>query len=63
MMLTGLEPVKGEEKEKSELAELMGKRDVYSKVLDRLATYFSFDEVEKDQRIYADACANLLKTL
>ena len=60
MVFIGMGLVKGEEKEKSELAELMGKIDAYSKVLDRLATYFSFDEVEKDQRIYDDATANLV---
>ncbi len=43
----GMAPVKGEEKEKSELARLMGKIDTHYKALERLATYFSFDEVEK----------------
>ncbi len=60
MVFAGLGLVKGGEKEKSELAELMCKIDAYSKTLDRLATYFSFDEVEKDRKIYEDACANLV---
>ncbi len=60
MVFTGLGLVKGDEKEKSELAELMCKIDVYSKTLDRLATYFSFAEVEKERKIYEDACANLV---
>lgn len=60
VVFTGLEPVKSEEKKKGELAELMGKIDAYSKVLDRLATYFSFDEVEKERNIYDDASANLV---
>ncbi|KAB2834070.1 MAG: hypothetical protein F9K48_07045 [Candidatus Brocadia sp.] len=60
MVFTGLGLVKGDEKEKSELAGLMCKIDAYSKALDRLATYFSFDEVEKERKIYEDACANLV---
>lgn len=60
MVFTGLGLVKGDEKEKSELAELMCKIDAYSKILDRLATYFSFDEVEKERKIYEDACTNLV---
>ncbi len=55
----GEEPVKEEEKEKSELAELMGEIDKNYKVLERLSTYFSFEEVEKEQKIYGDAGANL----
>ncbi|TVL97575.1 MAG: hypothetical protein CV087_22195 [Candidatus Brocadia sp. WS118] len=60
MVFAGLGLVKGDEKEKSELAELMCKIDAYSKALDRLATYFSFDEVEKERKIYEDTCANLV---
>jgi len=59
MVFAGMAPVKGEEKEKSELAQLMGNIDVHYKVLERLATYFSFDEVEKERKIYGDASANL----
>ncbi len=55
----GGEPIKEEEKEKSELAVLMGEIDKYYKVLERLSTYFSFEEVEKEQKIYGDASANL----
>ncbi|HHT9110547.1 MAG TPA: hypothetical protein ACFYDZ_05230 [Candidatus Brocadiaceae bacterium] len=57
--LAGGEPVKGEEKEKGELAELMGEIDKNYKVLERLSTYFSFEEVEKEQKIYGDASAHL----
>lgn len=55
----GISPVKGEEKEKSELARLMGKIDAQYKTLERLATYFSFDEVEKERKIYEEASACL----
>lgn len=54
----GGEPVK-EEKEKSELAVLMGEIDKNYKVLERLSTYFSFEEVRKEQKIYDDASTNL----
>ncbi|MFO0792636.1 MAG: hypothetical protein U0586_01095 [Candidatus Brocadiaceae bacterium] len=56
---TGGELVKGDEKEKSELAVLMGEIDKHYKVLERLSTYFSFEEVEKDYKIYTDASAHL----
>ncbi|MCF6156690.1 MAG: hypothetical protein E3K36_15970 [Candidatus Brocadia sp.] len=56
----GGEPVKGEEKEKGELAKLMGEIDKHYKVLERLSTYFSFEEVEKEQKLYDDASANLV---
>ena len=56
----GGEPLKGEEKEKSELAELMIEIDKNYKVLERLSTYFSFEEVEKEQKFYGDASANLM---
>ncbi|MBF8277842.1 MAG: hypothetical protein HW390_2915 [Candidatus Brocadiaceae bacterium] len=59
MVFVGMGLVKGEEKEKSELAQLMGKIDVHYKAQERLATYFSFDEVEKERKIYDDASANL----
>ena len=54
------EPVKGEEREKGELAELMGEIDKNYKVLEKLSTYFSFEEVEKERKIYGDASANLV---
>lgn len=56
----GGEPVKGEEKERTELAVLMGDIDKNYKVLERLSTYFSFEEMEKEQKIYGDASANLV---
>jgi len=56
----GEELVKGEEKEKSELALLMGEIDKNYKVLEKLSTYFSFEEVEKDRKIYGDVSANLV---
>ncbi len=56
----GGEPVKGEEKEKGELAELMIEIDKNYKVLERLSTYFSFEEVEKEQKFYGDASAHLM---
>ncbi|MCF6153114.1 MAG: hypothetical protein E3K38_12660 [Candidatus Kuenenia stuttgartiensis] len=56
----GGEPVKDEEKEKSELAVLMGEIDKNYKVLERLSTYFSFEEIEKELKIYGDASANLV---
>lgn len=56
----GGEPVTGEEKEKSELAVLMGEIDKNYKVLERLSTYFSFEEVDKEQKLYGDASANLM---
>lgn len=55
----GGEPVKGDESEKSELAVLMGEIDKSYKVLERLSTYFSFEEVEKELKVYGDASANL----
>jgi len=55
----GGEPVKGDEPEKSELAVLMGEIDKSYKVLERLSTYFSFEEVEKELKVYGDASANL----
>ncbi|MBM4056218.1 MAG: hypothetical protein FJ264_16435 [Planctomycetes bacterium] len=56
----GGDPVKGEEKEKSELAVLMIEIDKDYKVLERLSTYFTFEEVEKEQKVYGDASANLM---
>ena len=56
----GGEPIKGEENEKSELAEFMGEIDKNYKVLERLSSYFSFEEVEKEQKMYRDASANLM---
>lgn len=55
----GGEPLKGEEKEKSELTELMIEIDKNYKVLERLSTYFSFEEVDKELKLYGDASANL----
>ena len=59
LAFAGMEPVKGEGKEKSELAQLMGGIDVHYKALERLATYLSFDEAEKERKIYDDASASL----
>lgn len=56
----GGESVKGEEKERSELAELMIEIDKNYKVLERLSIYFTFEEVEKEQKVYGDASANLM---
>lgn len=39
---------------------LMGEIDKNYKVLERLSTYFSFEEMEKEQKIYGDASANLV---
>lgn len=55
----GGEPVREEEKEKNELAALMGEIDKNYKVLERLSIYFSFEEVKKEQKIYGDASTNL----
>ncbi|MDR4507457.1 MAG: hypothetical protein MRJ65_04340 [Candidatus Brocadiaceae bacterium] len=49
----------GEESEKNELAELMSEIDLKYKVLERLSTYFSFDEIEKEWELYGDASAHL----
>lgn len=50
----------GEEKEKSELAVLMGEIDENYKVLERLATYLSFEEIENEREVYGNASANLV---
>ncbi|MBM4055434.1 MAG: hypothetical protein FJ264_12395 [Planctomycetes bacterium] len=57
---TGAAHAKEEEKEKSELAELMCGIDMHYKVLERLATYFSFEEIENEREIYANASSRLL---
>ncbi len=51
---------KGEEKGKSEMAELMIEIDKNYKVLERLSTYFTFEEIEKEQNFYSNAGANLV---
>lgn len=58
-VFAGGEPVKGVEKGESELVVLMAEIDRNYKVLERLSTYFSIEEIEKEQQVYGDASANL----
>lgn len=50
---------KEEEEKKSELAKLMCEIDKHYKVLERLATYFSLEEIENERKIYGNASAHL----
>jgi len=52
--------VHGEGEEKSGLALLMGDIDKNYKILERLSTYFAFEEAEKELAIYRDASTGLM---